>query len=80
PDMAGTGRRKAHLRAIAPNANRSLILNTSPSIEPWKANAFTSRTRVGSPLNKNTYLEQDLEKIGINTEEVWSDIITNGGS
>ncbi|KFJ44900.1 ribonucleoside-diphosphate reductase, alpha subunit [Francisella tularensis] len=80
PDMAGTGRRNAHLLAIAPNANSSLILNTSPSIEPWKANAFTSRTRVGSHLNKNKYLEQELEKIGKNTEEVWSDIITNGGS
>lgn len=80
PDMAGTGRRNAHLLAIAPNANSSLILNTSPSIEPWKANAFTSRTRVGSHLNKNKYLEQELEKVGRNTEEVWSEIITNGGS
>lgn len=61
--MAGTGRRNAHLLAIAPNANSSLILNTSPSIEPWKANAFTSRTRVGSHLNKNKYLEQELEKL-----------------
>ncbi|MDE4994411.1 ribonucleotide-diphosphate reductase subunit alpha, partial [Francisella tularensis subsp. holarctica] len=66
--------------AIAPNANSSLILNTSPSIEHWKATAFTSRTRVGSHLNKNKYLEQELEKICKNTEEVWSDIITNGGS
>jgi len=80
PDMKGTGRRNAHMLAIAPNANSSMIVNTSPSIEPWKANAFTSRTRVGSHLNKNPYLEQELEKIGKNTEEVWSSVITNGGS
>ena len=80
PDMKGTGRRNAHMLAIAPNANSSMIVNTSPSIEPWKANAFTSRTRVGSHLNKNPYLEIELEKIGKNTEEVWSTIITNGGS
>jgi len=80
PDMEGTGRRNAHLLAIAPNANSSLIGNTSPSIEPWKANAFTSRTRAGSHLNKNKYLEQELEMIGKNTDEVWSSIITNGGS
>ena len=80
PDMKGTGRRNAHMLAIAPNANSSMIVNTSPSIEPWKANAFTSRTRVGSHLNKNPYLEAELEKIGKNTEEVWSTIITNGGS
>ena len=80
PDMKGTGRRNAHMLAIAPNANSSMIVNTSPSIEPWKANAFTSRTRVGSHLNKNPYLEAELEKIGKNTDEVWSSIITNGGS
>lgn len=80
PDMKGTGRRNAHMLAIAPNANSSMILNCSPSIEPWKANAFTSRTRVGSHLNKNVYLEEELEKLGKNTSEIWSSIITNGGS
>jgi len=80
PDMEGTGRRNAHLLAIAPNANSSLIGDTSPSIEPWKANAFTSRTRAGSHLRKNIYLEEELIKVGKNTEEVWSSIITNGGS
>ena len=80
PDMVGTGRRNAHMLAIAPNANSSMIVNTSPSIEPWKANAFTSRTRVGSHLNKNPYLEKVLEDLGKNTDEVWSIIITNGGS
>lgn len=80
PDMKGTGRRNAHMLAIAPNANSSMIVNTSPSIEPWKANAFTSRTRVGSHLNKNPYLEKQLEDLGRNTEEIWSSIITNGGS
>ena len=80
PDMKGTGRRNAHMLAIAPNANSSMILNTSPSIEPWKANAFTSRTRVGSHLNKNVYLEEELEKLGKNTTDIWSSIITNGGS
>lgn len=79
-DMLGTGRRNAHLLAIAPNANSSMIGGTSPSIEPWKANAFTSRSRVGSQLVRNPYLEEELEKVGKNTDEVWSSIITNGGS
>lgn len=80
PDMKGTGRRNAHMLAIAPNANSSMIAGTSPSIEPWKANAFTSRTRVGSHLNKNKYLEAILEEKGKNTEAIWSSIITSGGS
>jgi len=80
PDMKGTGRRNAHMLAIAPNANSSMIVDTSPSIEPWKANAFTSRTRVGSHLNKNKYLEAELEKLNMNNESIWSSIITSGGS
>jgi ribonucleoside-diphosphate reductase alpha chain len=80
PDMKGTGRRNAHLIAIAPNANSSLIGNTSPSIEPWKANAFTSRTRVGSHLMKNIYLRKLLKSKDKDNDEVWSSIITNGGS
>ena len=80
PDMVGYGVRNAHLLAIAPNANSSLIGGTSPSIEPWKANAFTSRTRAGSHLTKNKYLEALLEKLGRNDDKTWSSIITNGGS
>ena len=80
PDMQGTGRRNAHLLAIAPNANSSIIVSTSPSIEPSKANAYTHRTRAGSHLVKNKYLEEELIKVKKNTNDVWSDIITNGGS
>jgi ribonucleoside-diphosphate reductase alpha chain len=80
PDMVGTGRRNAHLLAIAPNANSSLISSTSPSIEPWKANAFTSRTRVGSHLTRNIHLMKVLKKLGKDDDETWSSIITSGGS
>ena len=80
PDMKGTGRRNAHLLAIAPNANSSLIGGTSPSIEPWKANAFTSRTRVGSHLTRNVHLIKVLKKLGKNDDDTWSSIITSGGS
>lgn len=55
-------RRNSHLLAIAPNANSSIILNTSPSIEPWKSNAFTHRTRAGSFLQVNKYLLDCLKK------------------
>lgn len=80
PDMKGTGRRNSHLLAIAPNANSSIICGTSPSIEPNKANAYTHRTRAGSHLVKDKYLEEELEKVGKNDSTTWSSIITNGGS
>ena len=75
------GVRNAHLLAIAPNASSSIICgNTSPSIEPYRANAFTQKTKTGSSLLKNKFLEELLELKGQNTEEIWKSIITNNGS
>jgi ribonucleoside-diphosphate reductase alpha chain len=79
-DGVGTGNRHAHLLAIAPNASSGVILGTSPSIEPNKANAYTHRTRAGSFLVKNVYLKEVLDRHGINNESTWTSIITNRGS
>ena len=80
PDGVGSGRRNSHLLAIAPNASSGVILSTSPSIEPSKANAYTHRTRAGSFLVKNHYLEELLEEKGENNESTWTSIITQKGS
>ena len=57
-----------------------MIVSTSPSIEPYKANAYTHRTRAGSQLIKNKYLTELLEKYDMNKAEVWTGIVTNNGS
>lgn len=80
PDMVGTGMRHAHLMAIAPNANSSIIADTSPSIEPYNANAFVHRTRAGSYLVRNAYLMKALDQYGRNDDETWSSIMANKGS
>ena len=81
PDMEGTGMRNAHLLAIAPNASSSIICGTtSPSIEPFRANAYVQKTMSGSFLVKNKYLEKLLEKKGINTDEIWQSIVAQRGS
>ena len=73
--------RNAHLLAIAPNASSSIICgNTSPSIEPFRANAFTQKTKSGSNLHKNKYLTEVLNKYKMNTDEVWKGIVANRGS
>jgi len=79
-DLIGTGTRNAHIFAIAPNANSSIICGCTASIEPLKSNAFTHRTRAGAHLVKNKYLEVELDKLGINNEITWKSIINNGGS
>ena len=81
PDATGYGVRNVHLLAVAPNASSSIICgNTSPSIEPYRANAFTQKTKSGSSLLKNEYLEHALQELGEDNEEVWKSIITNNGS
>jgi len=81
PDDDSCRVRNAHLLAIAPNASSSIICgNTSPSIEPFRANAYTQKTKSGSYLQKNKFLEQLLEKYEKNDDKTWRDIVTNKGS
>ena len=81
PDDDTASVRNAHLLAVAPNASSSIICgNTSPSIEPYRANAYTQKTKSGSNLVKNKFLEKVLDKYDINDEETWSSIVANKGS
>ena len=84
PDDDTASVRNAHLLAIAPNASSSILCgNTSPSIEPFRANAYTQKTKSGSNLVKNKYLDNLLmTKIGRTDlyEETWKTIIANRGS
>lgn len=83
PDAADAGvkRRFSHWNAVAPNASSSLIMGgTSPSIEPYRANIYRQDTISGAYIMKNRFLEAELEKLGLNTEETWSDLIAHDGS
>ena len=84
PDAVGTGQRFSHLMAIAPNASSSIIMgNTSPSIEPYRANAYRQDTLSGSFLNKNKWLDKVIRELVTDEEkynDVWSSIIANDGS
>jgi ribonucleoside-diphosphate reductase alpha chain len=86
PDAVGTGKRFSHVMAIAPNASSSIIMgNTSPSVEPYRANAYRQDTLSGSHLNKNKFLDVIIknacaENKKLDYDEVWSSIIANDGS
>jgi ribonucleoside-diphosphate reductase alpha chain len=86
PDAAGTGLRFSHLMAIAPNASSSIIMgNTSPSVEPYRANAYRQDTLSGAYLNKNKYLDKIIKEKceqdpKLNYNEIWSSIMANDGS
>jgi ribonucleoside-diphosphate reductase alpha chain len=86
PDAKGTGKRFSHVMAIAPNASSSIIMgNTSPSIEPFRANAYRQDTLSGAYLNKNKHLDSVIkakceEDKKLDYDEIWSSIIANDGS
>jgi ribonucleoside-diphosphate reductase alpha chain len=55
--------------------------NTSPSIEPYRANAYRQDTLSGSHFTRNRYLDKIIrEQKGDEYDEVWSSIIANDGS
>jgi len=77
----GSGFRNTHLRAIAPTvSNSKLAGNISPGIEPWAANIFTDQSAKGTFIRKNPTLVDELEKHNLNTEKIWDQILTDGGS
>jgi ribonucleoside-diphosphate reductase alpha chain len=77
----GTGFRNTHLRAIAPTvSNSKLAGNVSPGVEPWAANVFTEQSAKGTFIRKNKELTKVLRKAGINTQETWDKILSDGGS
>lgn len=77
----GTGMRNTHLRAIAPTvSNSKLSGNVSPGIEPWAANVFTEQSAKGTFIRRNPTLEDTLAKEGLNTPEIWDQILRDGGS
>ena len=90
PDAVGTGNRFSHVMASAPNASSSIIMgNTSPSIEPYRANAYRQDTLSGSFLNKNRWLDKIIQdklsnENGLISQDdyndIWSSIIANDGS
>ncbi len=69
--------------AIAPTATSSIIMgNTSPSVEPFRANTYRQDTLSGSFLNINKNLLRILSQRLNDQElkEVLSNIIANRGS
>ncbi|NBO23573.1 ribonucleotide-diphosphate reductase subunit alpha, partial [bacterium] len=83
--LEGTGLRFAHTTSIAPTASNALICgNVSPSIEPWRANAFRQDTLSGTFIQKNKYLDKLIkQKVAIEKydyDQVWLRIVQDEGS
>ena len=77
----GINERFSNKTAIAPTASISIICGgTSPGIEPIAGNSFTHKTLSGSFNVRNRHLNKLLSEKGQNTDDIWSSIVTSGGS
>ena len=70
---------------VTHNSSSILMGNTSPSIEPFKANCYRQDTLSGAFMNKNKYLDEIIkekcsEDSSIDYQNIWSSIISNNGS
>lgn len=83
-DIKESGKRFSYTMAIAPTATTSIIMgNTSPSIEPYRANIYRQDTVSGSQHNKNKFLTKLLVEKGFGEklqQKIWKSILMNEGS
>jgi len=69
------------LVAIAPTKSSSFIHGqVSMGIEPIKSNYFIKDLAKSKTIYKNPFLACELDKYGLNTPEVWEDILKKDGS
>ena len=69
------------LMAIAPTKSSSFIHGAvSMGIEPIKSNYFVKDLAKSKTVYKNPFLEAELDKYDLNTEDVWDGILIRDGS
>jgi ribonucleoside-diphosphate reductase alpha chain len=67
--------------AIAPTKSSSFIHGAvSMGIEPIKSNYFIKDLAKTKTVYKNPFLEKELDKYGLNTDDVWESILKKDGS
>ncbi|NDB59606.1 ribonucleoside-diphosphate reductase subunit alpha [bacterium] len=74
------GVRNSLMVAPMPTASTSQILGFNETIEPVTSNIYSRRTLAGSFMLVNKRLMQDCMKLGIWSESLKNEIITNDGS
>ena len=74
------GIRNSLLLAPMPTASTSQILGNNECFEPFTSNIYSRRTNAGEFLLVNRYLMEELQGMGLWTEELKNNIIENKGS
>ena len=78
--LAKYGARNSLLTAPMPTASTASILGNTESFEPRTSNLYTRRVLSGEYIVINKYLQQDLVKLGLWSDEMSNKLIQNRGS
>lgn len=74
------GIRNSLLIGQMPTVSTSVIVDTTSSIEPITSNIYIQQTSTCSVMEINKYLIRDLKKLNLFNQNVFFDIINEGGS
>jgi ribonucleoside-diphosphate reductase alpha subunit len=74
------GLRNSLLVAPMPTASTAQIMGNNEAFEPYTTNIYLRRTLAGEFVMINKHLVKDLQKIGMWTPEIKTEIVRNGGS
>jgi ribonucleotide reductase alpha subunit len=74
------GLRNSLLVAPMPTASTSQIMGNNEAFEPYTTNIYLRRTLAGEFVMVNKHLVRDLEKLGLWSPSLKTDIIRHGGS
>ena len=84
--MPGCGRfrRFAALLALDVGGAKCIVLASlwaarHPLSKPYRANIYRQDTISGAYIMKNRFLKAKLAELGLDTEEVWADLIAHDG-
>ncbi len=69
-----------HTKHLHVSIHPHMADDTSPSVEPYRANVFRQDTLSGAFVYKNRFLKAQLAALGMDDDDVWASIISNEGS
>ncbi len=74
------GTRNSLLTTVMPTASTAQIMNNTESIEPVTTNLYVRKVLAGEYVVINKYLVEDLKKINMWNEQIYSELIYDNGS
>lgn len=79
-DIKTHGLRNSLLIAPMPTASTAQIMGNNEAFEPYTTNIYLRRTLAGEFVMVNKHLVKDLQKLGVWTPQIKTEIIRAGGS